>query len=232
MVLSLVEFYKVKLLEVKFLQSLLTTIFSKSFQKKFYVDIAKGCLFWASNFLPLLFNTQFLYRSVVPKVVSIDLFLVFFMPFSYNGVYFRAAQVSYPISIMTLLFYYLAPLQNCTDVTSLCMQFIFGDKGAATCLIRECPTVSHVGMCQVCLLGTSLHLRMALYTALPVTEKEGKGEVKKSITPWTKYGHANLSSFCSYTNEGCSVFNLSLLFLCTCPTYRFVSLRLFHNCYL
>ena len=105
-------------------------------------------------------------------VVSIDLFLSFFMPFSYNGVYFRAAQVSYPISIMTLLFYYLAPLQNCTDVTSLCMQFIFGDKGAATCLIRECPTVSHVGMCQVCLLGTSLHLRMALYTALPVTEKE------------------------------------------------------------
>ena len=30
-------------------------------------------------------------------VVSIDLFLSFFMPFSYNGVYFRAAQVSYPI---------------------------------------------------------------------------------------------------------------------------------------
>ena len=33
---------------------------------------------------------------------------------------------------MTLLFYYLAPLQNDTDVMSRCMQFIFGDKGEAT----------------------------------------------------------------------------------------------------
>ena len=30
-------------------------------------------------------------------VVSIDLFLTFYMPFSYNGVYFRPAQVFYPI---------------------------------------------------------------------------------------------------------------------------------------
>ena len=41
---------------------------------------------------------------------------------------------------MNLLFYYLAPLQNDTNVTSQCMLFIFGDKGAATCLIREYPT--------------------------------------------------------------------------------------------
>ena len=32
---------------------------------------------------------------------------------------------------MTLLFYYLAPLQNDTVVTSQCMQFTFRDKGAA-----------------------------------------------------------------------------------------------------
>ena len=43
-------------------------------------------------------------------------------------------------SSMTLLFYYLAPLQNDTIVMSLCMQFNFGDKGEATYLIRECPT--------------------------------------------------------------------------------------------
>ena len=30
--------------------------------------------------------------------------------------------------VVWLLFYYLAPLQNDTDVTSRCMQFIFGDK--------------------------------------------------------------------------------------------------------
>ena len=41
---------------------------------------------------------------------------------------------------MTLLFYFLAPLQNDTIVTSWCMQFNFGDKGEATCLIRECPS--------------------------------------------------------------------------------------------
>ena len=35
------------------------------------------------------------------------------------------------ISSMTLLFYYLAPLQNDTVVTSQCMQFTFRDKGAA-----------------------------------------------------------------------------------------------------
>ena len=39
---------------------------------------------------------------------------------------------------MTLLFYYLPPLQNNTDVTSRCVQFIFGDKGAATCLKDLC----------------------------------------------------------------------------------------------
>ena len=37
---------------------------------------------------------------------------------------------------MTLFFYYLAPLQNDTVVTSQCMQFTFGDKGEATFLIR------------------------------------------------------------------------------------------------
>ena len=38
---------------------------------------------------------------------------------------------------MTLLFYYLAPLQNDTVVKSRCMQFNFGGKGEATCLIRK-----------------------------------------------------------------------------------------------
>ena len=42
-------------------------------------------------------------------------------------------------SSMTLLLYYLAPLQNDTVVTARCMQFIFGGKVEATCLIRECP---------------------------------------------------------------------------------------------
>ena len=78
-------------------------------------------------------------------------------------------------SSINLLFYYLAPLQNYTYVTSQCTQFIFGDKGAATCLIRECPTCDR---------------------------KEGKGEGKKIIGPWTKYGNANLTSFCPYTNGG------------------------------
>ena len=41
---------------------------------------------------------------------------------------------------MTRLFYYLAPRQNDTVVTSQCMQFTLGDKGEANCLIRECPT--------------------------------------------------------------------------------------------
>ena len=41
---------------------------------------------------------------------------------------------------MTRLFKYLAPLPIHCLVTSRCMQFIFGDKGEATCLIRECPT--------------------------------------------------------------------------------------------
>ena len=41
---------------------------------------------------------------------------------------------------MTLLFKYLAPLLIHCLVTSHCMQFIFEDKGEATCLIRECPT--------------------------------------------------------------------------------------------
>ena len=43
--------------------------------------------------------------------------------------------------------------------------------------------------------------------------RERKREGKKSISPWMKYGHANLSSFCSYTNGGCRVINLSSLSL-------------------
>ena len=52
---------------------------------------------------------------------------------------------------MILLFIYLSHLPNDTDLTSRCIQFIFGDKVAATCLNRE-----------------------------PVTRKEGKGKGKKS----------------------------------------------------
>ena len=51
---------------------------------------------------------------------------------------------------MTLLFYYLAPLQNDAVVMSRCLQFTFGDKG------------------EVYLLDES---------ALPVTEKEGMQKV-------------------------------------------------------
>ena len=57
------------------------------------------------------------------------------------------------------------------------MQFILGDK-------RE-----------VHLLGES---------ALPVTEKERRGEGKTTISPRMKYGHANLKSFFPYTNGRCS----------------------------
>ena len=81
-------------------------------------------------------------------------------------------------SSMTLLFNYLALLQN--------------DKGEATCLIRE---------------------------SLPVTEREGKREGKKSIGPRTKYGHAKLNSFCPCTNGRCSIFNLPLL-------YKFLHIKL------
>ena len=103
------------------------------------------------------------------------------------------------MSSMTLLFYFLAPLQNYTDVTSWCMQFIFGDKGAATCLIRKCPTCDW-------------------------KRKEGKGEMEFLDEIWTRKPY----SFCSYTNGGCSLFNLPLLFLCVRHTDLF--LCLFYNC--
>ena len=48
-------------------------------------------------------------------------------------------------SSMTLLFYYLATLQNVTVVTSRCVQFTFGDKGVVTCQIRECPVTDKEG---------------------------------------------------------------------------------------
>ena len=98
-----------------------------------------------------------------------------------------------------MLFYYLAPLQNGSTVTSRWMQFTFGDK-------RE-----------VHLLDKS---------ALPVTDKESMREGKKSICPRMKYGHANLSSFCPHTNEQVCIFNLSSLSLCTCLSYKFVSVSL------
>ena len=73
-----------------------------------------------------------------------------------------------------MLFYYLVPLQNDSIVTSQWVQFTFGEQ-------RE-----------VYLLDES---------ALPVIEKEGMREGKRSIGPRMKYGHANLSSFCTHTNE-------------------------------
>ena len=48
-------------------------------------------------------------------------------------------------SSMTLLFYYLAPLQNDTDVTSRCMQFILGDKGETNVEIQICMTDRYRG---------------------------------------------------------------------------------------
>ena len=77
-----------------------------------------------------------------------------------------------------MLFYYLAPLKNDFIVMSQCMQFTFGD------------------MREVYLLDKSV---------LPGTEKERRGEGKKTISPRMKYGHANLKSFCPYTNGRCSV---------------------------
>ena len=59
-----------------------------------------------------------------------------------------------------MLFYYLAPLQDDSIVTSWCMQFTFGDE-------RE-----------VYLLDKS---------ALPVTEKESMQEEKRSIGPRMKF---------------------------------------------
>ena len=41
--------------------------------------------------------TRMLFIAFTRKVVFIDLW-VFFIPFSYNGVYFRPEQVSYPIT--------------------------------------------------------------------------------------------------------------------------------------
>ena len=85
------------------------------------------------------------------------------------------------------------------------------------------------------LLGTREKLPVWSESAplpLPVTQIEGKREGKNSISPWMKYGHANLSSFCSYTNGGCSIIDLSFLSLCICPSYQFVSFHLFHKYYL
>ena len=55
------------------------------------------------------------------------------------------------------------------------------------------------------ILGTREKLPVWSESALPVTEKEGKGEGNMSIGPWTKYGHANLTSFCPCTNGRCSM---------------------------
>ena len=85
-----------------------------------------------------------------------------------------------------MLFYYLAPLQNDSIVTSRCMQFTFGDK-------RE-----------VYLLDESV---------LPVTEKESMREGKKSMGPRMKYVRTNPNSFCALTNDWVFVFNLSSLSL-------------------
>ena len=101
-------------------------------------------------------------------------------------------------SSILMLFHYFTPRQNDWLVTLLCMQFTFGDKRV------------------VYLLGE---------IALPVTAKERRGEGKTNISPRMKYGHANLISFCQ--NERCSVFNLSSLSFCTCPSHKFVSAGLF-----
>ena len=57
-------------------------------------------------------------------------------------------------------------------VTSWCMQIVFWDE-------REVYLLDKI--------------------ALPVTEKESMQEGKRSIGPWMKYVHANLSSFCAHT---------------------------------
>ena len=41
---------------------------------------------------------------------------------------------------MTLLFFYLAPLQNDAVLTSRCVQFTFGDKGEVYLLDESAPT--------------------------------------------------------------------------------------------
>ena len=70
-----------------------------------------------------------------------------------------------------MLVYYLAPMQNDVIVTSPHMQFTFGDK-------REVYQLDE--------------------NALPVTEKESVREGKRSISPWMKCGHANLSLNCMH----------------------------------
>ena len=69
------------------------------------------------------------------------------------------------ISSILMLFYYLAPLQNDTILTSQCMQFTFGDKEEVY-LVYE--------------------------SVLPVTKKERRREAKRSISPKIKYGDTNL----------------------------------------
>ena len=46
--------------------------------------------------------------------------------------------------------------------------------------------------------GTREKLPVWSESALPVNKKEGKGEGKRSIGPWTKYRQANLIPFCPY----------------------------------
>ena len=68
---------------------------------------------------------------------------------------------------MILLFYYLAPLQNDTVVTSQCVQLTFGDK-------REVYELDG--------------------SALPVTEKESKRKGKKNIDPKMKFFSLSLTN--------------------------------------
>ena len=77
-------------------------------------------------------------------------------------------------SSILMLFYYLAPLQNDSIVTSQCTQFTFGDKG-----------------------------EVYRFDESALTEKESVQEGKRSIGPRMKYGHTNLSKSISILLPHC-----------------------------
>ena len=59
--------------------------------------------------------------------------------------------------------------------------------------------------------GDTIEVHLLDGSVLPVNEKDRREEVKSSIGPRMKYGHANHKSNCPYTNGRCSVLNLSFL---------------------
>ena len=83
--------------------------------------------------------------------------------------------------------------------------YLNGKKVVYLCFLLLSPRTKHHNACSS-LLGTRERLDDSV---LPVTRKERRGEGKSGIGPRMNYGHANHKLNCPYTNERCSVFNLS-----------------------